>query len=132
MPKWRNGRRTRFRVWRPPGCVGSNPTFGTIFHLLIHQSLRSSHCSSHDLLSRLEVSTDSEEVQNLFQCAHKIRGRLVIQKNLIYLEIKEERVRHEYPEKDRYRSYDDNLVCPIPQMRFWRGKTLRDREVSIF
>jgi hypothetical protein len=25
------GRRTRFRVWRPHGCPGSNPGFGTIY-----------------------------------------------------------------------------------------------------
>ncbi len=30
-PKWRNGRRARLKIWYPQGCVGSSPTFGTLF-----------------------------------------------------------------------------------------------------
>ena len=30
MPEWRNGRRTRLKIWRPYGCMGSNPISGTI------------------------------------------------------------------------------------------------------
>ena len=30
MPRWRNGRRAAFRAQCPYGCVGSNPTLGTI------------------------------------------------------------------------------------------------------
>ena len=33
LPKWRNGRRTRLKIWRPRGRVGSSPTFGTILKL---------------------------------------------------------------------------------------------------
>ena len=30
MPRWRNGRRAAFRAQCPYGCVGSNPSLGTI------------------------------------------------------------------------------------------------------
>ena len=32
-PKWRNGRRTRLKIWRWRHRVGSSPTFGTNFFL---------------------------------------------------------------------------------------------------
>lgn len=35
MPKWRNGRRTRLKIWRPRGREGSTPSFGTISNALI-------------------------------------------------------------------------------------------------
>ena len=31
-PKWRNGRRTRLKIWRQQWHEGSSPSFGTIFH----------------------------------------------------------------------------------------------------
>ena len=30
MPEWRNGRRTRLKIWRPHGHMGSSPFSGTI------------------------------------------------------------------------------------------------------
>lgn len=33
LPKWRNGRRTRLKIWRPRGHEGSSPSFGTILQL---------------------------------------------------------------------------------------------------
>ena len=37
MPEWRNGRRTRLKIWHPFGYTGSTPVSGTI-QFIMHNS----------------------------------------------------------------------------------------------
>ncbi len=39
LPKWRNGRRTRLKIWRQRWHEGSTPSFGTISQKLMTRSI---------------------------------------------------------------------------------------------